>query len=103
MEASNITAQEIKNKNLSVFVKYSCGCIGLPPTLWGEIEQSLIIEACDTSGYLDDGDCFLLRDMNDKTFEYLPMEETLLRLNRIASLIHDGQALRELKRIINQN
>jgi len=99
----NISNLAEKTNDRTVFVKYACGCIGLPPTLWGNVEQSLIFKICDPTPYDGPGGfCMILRDMAKKEFEYLSLNETNEIMREISGLVHDGYSMKAVRILINQ-
>ena len=81
-----------------MIVKYSCGCIGLPPDDRG---KSIIFEACDSQDYDPCG--AVSRVMGSKaTWEPLSSIELPEFLAKLHNLILDGYDMRDIRRILNR-
>jgi hypothetical protein len=79
-------------------VKFDCGCIGMPLARTG---QAILIDACDRSPEEADREIsFYVRNMENKSYVKLTVEEQKEYIDRIAALISDGYGLRTIKRIV---
>lgn len=73
-------------------VKFSCGCVGFEPDNKG---ISMLILSCE------DGEYHLWpRDMEGKSFKYLPAIECERHRRELASLLVAGHHFQEIKRIL---
>jgi len=84
----------------SMFVKWSCGCIGIHPSLRiddGEGRKSVIVIACDDDST---GMCFTPRNQDSKPCKsYYPLtdNESLEICNRIGQCMADAQLYQDIR------
>jgi hypothetical protein len=77
-----------------MFVKFNCGCIGIPGC---DQHPPICIDACDDS----DGLSFIPRgDLSKKPFTLLPPEEAGDLCAKINALMADGHGLQEIRYIL---
>ena len=93
-----------------MFVRYSCGCIGLPPM---DRKTAIIVDNCDKYQGDPDGLGFYSRTMTEsvrygeeyveklKSFEILSEEEDECLIKNLNHQLGDGIRLRELRKLIN--
>lgn len=85
-----------------MFVKFSCGCIGL--NVQNEEGQHIILYPCDLSG----NDCweplgFGWRNMHGKGHEPLPPEKVAEMVGDLNCLVGDGYRFRQVRRLMGFN
>lgn len=83
-----------------MFVKFSCGCIGLTLTQM-EHQKALIIHPCD----LNDPECweplgFTWRSMTGKSVSTLASWEVENLTQELNSLVDDGYKFRQVRRLL---
>jgi hypothetical protein len=83
-----------------MFVKFSCGCLGLVG-IPGEDDQAVVLQTCA----LRSEDCHepivvYRRDLSDQTHEPLYAEQAVKLLTEIGKLVAEGYALRQIRAII---
>jgi hypothetical protein len=69
-----------------MFVKFSCGCIGIPP--------DIVVKTCE------DGQLCFIRRKEQKPYQDLPEDEEFILMKQLNLAIIDGYQLKELKRIL---
>lgn len=76
-----------------LFVKFECGCIGLPA---GEDGRAWLVQTCDGDGEV----AMSFRQMDGKTAEPVPPSRAELLLRTICGLIGDGYRMRDVRRAL---
>ncbi len=85
-------------KTMSLFVKWECGCIGLPPEITEPYNgQSVILEPCDSS---DLELYWFMRDQSGKKYKPLDEIETSLMNTKIQAALADAGRFRDIKRAL---
>ena len=79
-----------------LFVRYSCGCIGL---VKDESGMAVLFKGCDDGGSSPEYGMFE-RDMTNQTYVPLELHEAEILMNKIGRLIADGHRLRQIKRAL---
>ncbi len=79
-----------------MFVKYSCGCIGIP----NGKDKAIIVKACDDE-YNGEYSMFE-RIIQEKKFEIIHTIREEKIVKELGKLISDGYALREVKNILQR-
>ena len=69
---------------ISHLVKYSCGCVGLPPQ---EPEKSIILWDCRSDERCGTQHTAGYRNMKGKSYEVIPEDQELALLDGLATLI----------------
>jgi hypothetical protein len=75
-------------------VKFSCGCIGI-----NFQPKALVLAPCDG----DRGDPYIFpywRDLSDKSCEPLDPAKAHEVMDEVASLVHDGHRLRDIRSLL---
>lgn len=81
---------------MSIIVKYSCGCIGIPIDTEG---RCICISACDRDYYTDDPLSFYIREMGGEKYSSstpLSPEEQETMIRDVGTLMADGYQMRSL-------
>jgi len=87
-----------------MFVKYDCGCIGIPfkKEVFSEVNSAIIIKVCDIETYGNEYS-FFIRDMTGKTYECVTEFEQKIIIGKINSLITRGYALTEIRHLLKEH
>jgi hypothetical protein len=90
---------------LKLFVKFTCGCIGINPTITTPDPFPILIKPCDIDPWdLSSGSIITFHareDLANKGYELLPDEEQSAMIVEIWNLINDGHSLRRVKRALD--
>lgn len=84
---------------MSLFVKWDCGCIGLPAVDKG---KAIIIEPCDGDHYDDRRIRIGTRNMSQKNSEEVSSAYAEQLLDELCGLVVDGYKLREIRCLLEK-
>lgn len=79
------------------FVKYSCGCVGIPFYDQGE---ALLFFQCDAPRESPNGTTLHVRDMDGKTSEPLTPEKAMVHVRNVGDFVGQGFSFQEIKRLL---
>jgi len=89
---------------MSLFVKYSCGCVGIPmaaASLPGNTKyNAIVIDHCDRDREELPGLVWFFRDLRDKTFEPVSEEKDAELHRKLADQLSAGQALDQVRTML---
>jgi hypothetical protein len=94
MQCDLVSKHLEETKAATIFVKFICGCVGIPV----DQKYAIIVHPCDGEGDI----CFCCRDMEDKDYTYMEASEGKEYVKKIGSLIADGHDLRQVKAVLNR-
>lgn len=76
----------------SVFVKYSCGCIGIPLSS----TACILIDACDKQAEEYDLGIGIREMREEKSYSPISLEEQEVLVNKLGYLVHLGYRMKDL-------
>ena len=82
---------------MNLFVKFSCGCVGINPEITKPDPFPILVEPCDSDEYMENLTFHAREDLAGKTWTAISDERQAGYIAEIFKLIIDGHSLRRVK------